>query len=87
MADIERIYTIPLTDAKKAPRWKRANSAAKKTREFLAKHMKADIEDVKMDHSINEKLWERGSRKPPAKLRVRVVKFESGDVEAELAQD
>jgi len=87
MADIERIYTIPLTDAKKAPQWKRANCAAKKTREFLAKHMKADIGDVKMDPSINEKLWERGSRKPPAKLRVRVVKFESGDVEAELAQD
>lgn len=87
MADLERIYTIPLTDAKKAPKWKRASCAAKKTREFLAKHMKADIEEVKMDSSINEKLWERGSQKPPAKLRVRVVKFESGGVQAELAQD
>lgn len=87
MADLERIYTIPLTDAKKAPRWKRANCAVKKTREFLAKHLKTDIEDVRIDGTINEKLWERGSQKPPAKLRVRAVRFESGGVEAELAQD
>jgi large subunit ribosomal protein L31e len=87
MADIERIYTIPLTDARKAPRWKRANCAAKKTKEFLAKHMKEDIKNVRIDGSINEKLWERGSEKPPAKVRVRVVKFEAGGVEAELAQD
>ncbi|MDW7726130.1 MAG: 50S ribosomal protein L31e [Candidatus Methanoperedens sp.] len=87
MADIERIYTIPLTDAKKAPRWKRAGSAAKKTKEFLAKHFKTNIGDIRIDSSINEKLWERGSQKPPAKVRVRAVKFETGGVEAELAQD
>lgn len=87
MADIERIYTIPLTDARKAPRWKRAPIAAKKVREFLVKHLKTDPEDVKIDRTINEKLWERGSMKPPLKVRVRAVKFDSGGVEAELAQE
>ncbi len=87
MADIERIYTIPLSDARKVPRWKRAESAARKVRAFLAKHLKTDPDEVKIDTSVNEKLWERGSMKPPLKIRVRAVKFEAGGVQAELAQE
>jgi large subunit ribosomal protein L31e len=86
MADIERIYTIPLNDARKVPRWKRAESAARKVRAFLSKHFKTPLDQVKIDKTINEKLWERGSMKPPLKVRVRAVKFEAGGVQAELAQ-
>jgi large subunit ribosomal protein L31e len=86
MADIERIYTIPLSDARKVPRWKRAESAVRKVKAYLAKHFKTDIKEVKLDNTINEKIWERGSMKPPLKVRVRAVKFEAGDVKAELAQ-
>jgi len=42
-------------------------------------------EEVKLDRSINEKIWECGSQKPPAKIRVRAVKFSDGQVQAELA--
>jgi large subunit ribosomal protein L31e len=42
-------------------------------------------EDVKIDKSINEHVWARGSQKPPAKIRVRAMKFEDGQVQAELA--
>ncbi|MCE8422729.1 MAG: 50S ribosomal protein L31e [Candidatus Methanoperedens sp.] len=87
MADIERIYTIPLSDARKVPRWKRAESAVRKVRAYLGKHLKTDLKEVKIDKTINEKLWERGSMKPPLKVRVRAVKFEAGGVQAELAQD
>ncbi len=87
MADVERIYTIPLSDARKVPRWKRAESAVRKVRAFLAKHLKTKPGDVKLDKTVNEKLWERGSMKPPLKVRVRAVKFEAGGVEAELAQE
>jgi large subunit ribosomal protein L31e len=87
MADIERIYTIPLTDARKVPRWKRAESAVRKVRIYLAKHLKTELDDIKIDKTINEKLWERGSMKPPLKVRVRAVKFEAGGVQAELAQE
>jgi len=61
MADIERIYTIPLSDARKFRRWKRAESAVRKVRAYLGKHLKTDLEEVKIDKTINEKLWERGS--------------------------
>ena len=87
MADIERIYTIPLNDARKVPRWKRAESAVSKVRQYLSKHFKTDMKEVKIDKTINEKLWERGSMKPPLKVRVRAVKFETGGVQAELAQE
>ncbi|ADN36601.1 Ribosomal protein L31e [Methanolacinia petrolearia DSM 11571] len=87
MADIlkEQIYVIPLRDVKRAPRWKRSPRAIKEIREFLAKHMKS--EDIKIDKSINEKIWEHGCEKPPRKIRIRAMKFEDGQVQAELAEE
>lgn len=81
----EHIYVIPLRDVKRTPRWKRANTAIKDIRGFLGKHMKSG--DVKLDRSINEKVWERGSQKPPRRIRVRAMKFEDGNVQAELAEE
>jgi large subunit ribosomal protein L31e len=87
MANIERIYTIPLNDARKVPRWKRAESAARKVRQYLSKHFKTDLKKVKIDKTINEKLWERGSMKPPLKVRVHAIRFEAGGVQAKLAEE
>lgn len=81
----EQIYIIPLREVKKAPRWKRSNRAIKDIRAFLAKHMKSD--DVKLDKTINEKVWSQGSQKPPRKIRIRAMKFEDGQVQAELAEE
>ena len=81
----EQIYIIPLREAKRAPRWKRSNTAVKDIRKYLAKHMKST--DVKLDMSINERIWERGSQKPPSRIRVRAMKFEDGQVQAELAEE
>jgi large subunit ribosomal protein L31e len=44
-------------------------------------------EDVKLDKTINEKVWSRGSGKPPSKIRVRAMKLEDGQVQAELAPE
>ncbi len=88
MADIvvERIYTLRLKHKmKRYPRWLRSKKAVKYVRKFLAKHMKTDEDKVRIDASINEKIWERGAQKPPSRIRVRAVKFDDGVVEAELA--
>lgn len=82
-AEKEQIYNIPLRDAKRAPKWKRAKVAIKDIRKFLGKHMKS--EDIKLDRGINEKIWERGSQKPPTMIRIRAMKFSDGQVQAELA--
>ncbi|OYT60171.1 50S ribosomal protein L31e, partial [Thermoplasmatales archaeon ex4484_30] len=68
----ERLYTIPLIKAKSAPRTKRANRAIKEIKKFLMRHMKA--EEVKMDNSLNEAVWERGRKNIPTRIRVKAVK-------------
>ncbi|MHC1568279.1 MAG: 50S ribosomal protein L31e [Candidatus Syntropharchaeia archaeon] len=80
----ERIYTIPLKNAKKAPRWKRSKRAIKEVRDYLSRHMKS--EEVYLDPSINEKIWERGAQKPPSKIRVK-ARIEDGVVKAELMKE
>ncbi|MBA5942279.1 MAG: 50S ribosomal protein L31e [Methanophagales archaeon] len=67
----ERIYTIPLRAVKKAPRWKRSNRAIRLILEYLERHTKSDR--IVLDSGINVKVWERGSKKPPSKIRVRVT--------------
>jgi large subunit ribosomal protein L31e len=80
----ERIYTIPLRDImNNSKRTKRAPRAIRKIREFLKRHMKAEI--VKLDNSINEKVWERSIEKVPPRIRVKVVK-EGNVVRATLAE-
>jgi large subunit ribosomal protein L31e len=81
----EQIYTIPLRSIKQVPRWKRASKAMIAIRAYLTKHMKAEPGMVKLDKTINEKVWERGTEKPPLSIRVRAAKFEDGEVQAELA--
>ncbi|MBN2109641.1 MAG: 50S ribosomal protein L31e [Methanosarcinaceae archaeon] len=81
----EQIYTIPLRSVKEAPRWKRSSRAVKVIKDYLTRHMKVGPEKIKLDNSLNEKLWERGCEKPPLSVRVRAAKFEDGEVHAELA--
>ena len=85
MADTERVYTIPLREAKRVPRWRRSKRAMSEIKSYLSKHMKTPVEDVKIDPGLNEVIWARGNQKPPLKVRVRAVKFEDGGVEAEFA--
>jgi large subunit ribosomal protein L31e len=79
--DLERVYIIPLRKAKKKPRSRRASAGVKIIREYLVRHMKS--EDVKLDNSLNEKIWERGIHHTPSKVKVRAIKSE-GVVRASL---
>lgn len=81
----EQIYTIPLRGVKVVPRWKRANKAMVIIRAYLERHMKAEADQIKIDKSINERVWERGCEKPPSFIRVRAAKYADGEVQAELA--
>ncbi len=81
----EQIYVIPLGPVKRVSRWRRSAKAMKDIRAFLGKHMKSD--DVKLAMSINEHIWSRGAEKPPAKIRVKAMKLEDGQVQAELAEE
>lgn len=81
----EQIYIVPLRNSRRAPSRRRCNAAIKDIKAYLVRHMKS--ENIKLDSSINEKVWERGAEKPPASIRVRAMKFEDGQVQAELAEE
>jgi len=71
----ERIYVIPLRDAWKTPRTRRAKQAAMIVRSFLEKHMKSD--NTKIGSSINDLLWTRGMQHPPRRVRIHVLKHDN----------
>ena len=76
----EREYVIPLRcEWKKVPRYKRAKKAIRAIREFLVQHMKIrdrDLNKIKIDKYLNEEVWFRGIKKPPAKIKVKAIKEE-----------
>jgi len=74
----ERIYTVPLQDAWKVPRWKRSPKAMKVLREFVSRHMKPDV--VKLTQELNERVWYKGIENPPRRIRIRAVKNDEGVV-------
>lgn len=84
--NIEREYTIPLRHKfNVVPRYKKANKAVKTIKEFLARHMKIrdrDLKKIKIDKYLNEFIWYRGIRNPPAKVKVKAIKESStgGDI-------
>lgn len=84
----ERVVTVPLRDARRQPSHEQADRAVQIVRTHLAKHFSVDADEVRLDSSINEAIWERGRANPPRKLQVRAARFqEEGEriVEAETA--
>ena len=74
----ERIYTINLRKlALKESKWKKSKKSVALIRNFLKRHMKTD--QIKLDKSITEEIWKRGSHKPPAKIRIKAYETEEGE--------
>ena len=74
----EREYVIPLRDkVRSAPRYKKTPKAVKTVKQFLVRHMKIrdrDLRKIKIDPLLNEILWFRGIKRPPHKIKVKVIK-------------
>ncbi|AEH60405.1 Ribosomal protein L31e [Methanosalsum zhilinae DSM 4017] len=81
----EQIYTIPLRAVKGTSKPNRANRAISEIKKYLVRHMKSEPSQIKIDKSLNEKMWERGRENPPSSVRVRAAKFEDGEIQVELA--
>lgn len=76
---LERTYTIPLRkEWLKTPLYKRAKKAVAAVRQFTAKHMKTQT--VLIGPKLNLKIWERGIKNPPCRVKVTCWKDEKEDV-------
>jgi large subunit ribosomal protein L31e len=72
MANLERIYTIPLRGAFEHTRNKRGKRAVRLVQAFALRHMKAN--SVRMSEGINSLILRDGIEKPPRRIKVRMVK-------------
>jgi large subunit ribosomal protein L31e len=88
-SEIEREYIIPLRNEwRKGANYERAGKAIKEIKKFIARHMKVadrDVSKVKLDQWLNQEVWFKGKKKPPAKIKVRAIK-EGDIVRVELAE-
>jgi large subunit ribosomal protein L31e len=88
--ELEREYTIPLRNEwRKVAHYRRTGRAVKEIKKFIARHMKVpehDTDKVKLDMWLNQEIWFKGRRKPPAKIRVKAIKDSTGLVRVELAE-
>lgn len=87
---LEREYIIPLRrEWQKVANYRRAGRATKAIKKFIAKHMKVadrDVSKVKLDLYLNQEVWFKGSKKPPAKIKVKAIK-EGEIVKVYLAEE
>jgi len=86
---IEREYVIPLRKFwLRVPEYKRSRAAVKAIKKFIAKHMKVperNLDSVKIDTYLNNEIFFRGKRNPPAKIKVKAKK-EENIVKVELSE-
>lgn len=75
MANLERIYTIPLGDVYSHIRNKRGKRAVALIRTFALRHMKAA--DTRISEGTNSAILRDGIEKPPRRIKVRIVKDEN----------
>jgi len=89
----ERIYTIPLGRAWISTPKKRAPRAIRVIKSFIMRHMKIKMDEIEeeaerlvISNEVNERIWSRGIKSPPRKIRVRAVKDKEGTVTLHLAE-
>ncbi|RNJ78488.1 MAG: 50S ribosomal protein L31 [Nitrosopumilus sp. B06] len=76
--DVERVYTINLGKVLLSQSQHRAVRAINMIKEFARHHMKT--ESIKIEEELAQKIWSRGVRSPPRKIRVRMSKTDEGHI-------
>jgi len=65
MADVEKIYTIPLRDVKALPRTKRAPRVHRGHQDLHCTAHEDETGQDWIDTHVNEAIWARGRERPP----------------------
>ena len=85
MAAFEKTYTINIRrEILKAPKYRRAKKAVSAVKAFIKRHMKAELEKIKLGKYLNLELWKHGIKAPLTKIKVVAVKDDKGIVKVEL---
>ena len=70
----ERIYIINLRkEFLKVARYKKSKKSIKAIKEYISKHMKVELSNVHIGRYLNLKIWERGMKNPPSKIKIHTI--------------
>ncbi len=75
---LERVYVVPLKRAWNSAYHKRTRKAVRMLKEFASRHMKSEV--VLIDRDLNNYIWRKGNANPPRKIKVKMIKYDSGEV-------
>ena len=76
---------VPLRKAWNITRFKRAPRAIQIIRDEVIRHLKVlPEEEIYIDPSVNEKIWERGIENPPRKIKLHVTRHDEPDIPIEV---
>ena len=76
---------VPLRKAWNITRFKRAPRAIQIIRDEVIRHLKVlPEEQIYIDPSVNENIWERGIENPPRKIRLTVIRHDEPDIPIEV---
>lgn len=83
----ERVLTVPMRKVYNRPDIQRAPYAIRYLKGFVAKHTDTTPEEVWIDESINKMIWDRGAKRPPNSIKVRLRKWADQRVEVDKPED
>jgi large subunit ribosomal protein L31e len=83
----EKIMVVSLAKVTSRAKTTRARVAVNHLRNFMAKHMHTEPSNIWIDSGLNERIWNRGMKHPPRKIKVKVVKWEDQHVEVSLPEE
>ena len=66
------IYVVNLKRVYWGKRTNRAKRAIRSIREFVSRHFGVEIENVKIDNTVNNYVWSRSIEKPPRRVPIYV---------------
>lgn len=68
----EKLFTINLRkEFMKVANYKKSKKSVKAVKEFICQHMKIPLENIKIGKNLNSKIWERGRKHPPSKIKIK----------------
>jgi len=82
---VEKIITVNIRrEVLKKPYWNRSAEALSVLRKYLKKHVKA--KRIVIDSKMNEKIWQRGIKRPLMRMRVKVTTSDDGTAKVTLLE-
>jgi len=83
---VDKIITLNIRkELLNKPYWNRSSKAVGIIKKYIKRHVKA--KKIVIDGKMNEKIWQRGIKKPLMRMRIKISVSDDGTAKATLLQE